>query len=180
MTSSGEGQDAIQDIELYRQLLGLNTPWTVTRVELKVKEERVEIWAGHPEGARWPCPACARELTLYDHGEERTWRHLDSCQFQTHLHARPPRVACPAHGVRQVRLPWAEPRARFTTLFERLAIDVLRETDVKGATRILRISWDEAWEIKRRAVARGQARRRPHVPAPPGGTRPRCCAATTT
>jgi transposase len=71
------------------------------------------------------------------------WRHLDSCQFQTYLHARPPRVECPTHGVRQVRLPWAEPRARFTTLFERMAIDVLRETDVRGATRILRISWDE-------------------------------------
>ena len=155
----------MQDIELYRQLLGLNTPWTVTRVELRIKEQRVEVWAGHAESARWPCPECATELALYDHGEERTWRHLDSCQFQTYLHARPPRVACPEHGVRQVRLPWAEPRARFTTLFERLAIDVLRETDVKGATRILGISWDEAWEIKRRAVARGRARRRPQAPA---------------
>jgi transposase len=155
----------MQDVELYRQLLGLNTPWTVTRVELKVKEQRVEVWAGHAESAHWPCPECATELGLYDHAEERTWRHLDSCQFQTYLHARPPRVDCPEHGVRQVRLPWAEPRARFTSLFERLAIDVLRETDVQGATRILRISWDEAWEIKRRAVARGRARRRPHVPA---------------
>ena len=155
----------MQDIELYRQLLGLNTPWTVTRVELRIKEQRVEVWAGHAESARWPCPECATELALYDHGEERTWRHLDSCQFQTYLYARPPRVACPDHGVRQVRLPWAEPRARFTTLFERLAIDVLRETDVKGATRILGISWDEAWEIKRRAVARGRARRRPQAPA---------------
>ncbi len=155
----------MQDTELYRQLLGLNTPWTVTRVELKIKEQRVEVWAGHAESARWPCPECGTELALYDHGEERTWRHLDSCQFQTYLHARPPRVACPEHGVRQVRLPWAEPRARFTTLFERLAIDVLRETDVTGATRILGISWDEAWEIKRRAVARGRARRRPQAPA---------------
>ena len=155
----------MQDTELYRQLLGLNTPWTVTRVELKIKEQRVEVWAGHAESAGWPCPECATELALYDHGEERTWRHLDSCQFQTYLHARPPRVACPEHGVRQVRLPWAEPRARFTTLFERLAIDVLRETDVTGATRILGISWDEAWEIKRRAVARGRARRRPQAPA---------------
>src|SRR5439155_19439064 len=86
-------------------------------------------------------------------------------QFQTYVHARAARVACPEHGVRQVRLPWAEPRARFTTLFERLAIDVLRETDVTGATRILGISWDEAWESKGRAVARGRARRRPQAPA---------------
>ena len=155
----------MQDLELYRQLLGLNTPWTVIRVELKVKEQRVEVWAGHDDSGGWPCPECAAPLPLYDHAEERVWRHLDSCQFQTYLHARPPRVACSTHGVRQVRLPWAEPRARFTTLFERLAIDVLQETDVQGATRLLRISWDEAWEIKRRAVARGRARRRPHVPA---------------
>jgi hypothetical protein len=60
----------MQDTELYRQLLGLNTPWTVTRVELKIKEERVEVWAGHAESARWPCPECATELALYDHGEE--------------------------------------------------------------------------------------------------------------
>jgi transposase len=155
----------MQDIELYRQLLGLNTPWTVSRVELKVKEQRVEVWAGHAEGVHWRCPECATELPVYDHAEQRPWHHLDSCQFQTYLHARLPRVGCPSHGVPQVRLPWAERRARFTTLFERLAIDVLRETDVKGATRILRISWDEAWELKRRAVARGRARQQPHVPA---------------
>jgi transposase len=62
-----------------------------------------------------------------------------------------------------VRLPWAEARARFTTLFERLAIDVLKETDIRGATRILRISWDEAWHILERAVARGQRAKRPCV-----------------
>jgi transposase len=37
-----------------------------------------------------------------------------------------------------------------------LAIDVLRETDITGATQILRISWDEAWHLMERAVARGQ------------------------
>jgi transposase len=154
----------MRDTELYRQLLGLESPWTVTRVELAVKEQRVDIWAGHPDGARWPCPDCGTTLALYDHAEERAWRHLDSCQFQTYLHARPPRVQCPTHGVRQVRLPWAEARARFTTLFERLAIDVLLETDILGATRILRISWDEAWHLQERAVARGQRAKGPQAP----------------
>jgi transposase len=146
----------MRDTELYQRLLGLESPWTVSRVELNVTEQRVDIWAGHPEGARWPCPDCGTTVALYDHAEERAWRHLDSCQFQTYLHARPPRVQCPTHGVRQVRLPWAEARSRFTTLFERLAIDVLLETDITGATRILRISWDEAWHLQERAVARGR------------------------
>jgi hypothetical protein len=30
---------------------------------------------------------------------------LDSCQFLTYLHAAPPRISCPEHGVRQARLP---------------------------------------------------------------------------
>ena len=98
-------------------------------------------------------------MSLYDHAEERTWRHLDSCAYRTYLHARIPRVQCPAHGVVQVRIPWAEPKARFTRLFERLAIDVLRECSITGATKILGLSWDEAWHLMERAVARGQARK---------------------
>ncbi len=154
----------MRDTELYRHLLGLLAPWTVERVELNVPEQRVDVWAAHPTGQRWPCPECGGALPLYDHAEERVWRHLDSCQFLTYLHARAPRVQCPTHGVRQVRVPWAEARARFTALFERLAIDVLRATDIRGATRILRISWDEAWHLMARAVARGQQRKAATAP----------------
>jgi transposase len=46
--------------------------------------------------------------------------------------------------------------SRFTIPFERHAIDVLLEADVLGATRLLRVSWDEAWNVMERAVARGQ------------------------
>jgi transposase len=145
----------MRDTELYRHLLGLESPWEPTRVELSVEDGRVDVWAEHGKGTKWACPECGRALPTYDHGEERGWRHLDSCQFLTYLHARPPRVNCSEHGVRQVRLPWAEPRSRFTTLFERLAIEVLGECDVLGASRLLRLSWDESWHLMERAVARG-------------------------
>jgi transposase len=148
---------AVRDTELYRHLLGLEQPWTVSRVELSVTDGRVDVWADHPRGTRWRCPECDRELSTYDHAEERAWRHLDSCQFLTYLHARPPRVDCPTHGVVQVRLPWAEPMSRFTILFERLAIDVLTECDIDGAAGLLHLSWDEAWHLMERAVARGKA-----------------------
>jgi transposase len=153
----------MQDIALYQYLLGLKSPWTVSRVELNVKGQCVDVWAEHPESTLWACPTCAQELPLYDHAAERTWRHLDSCQYQTHLHARIPRVACGEHGVVQVKVPWAEARSRFTLLFERLAIDVLGQCDVTGATKILRISWDEAWGIMERAVKRGRQRKAPKV-----------------
>lgn len=116
----------MRDVDLYQQLLGLVAPWTVARVELSVEGERVDIWAEHASEVRWPCPECAALLSVYDHAEERAWRHLDSCQFKTYLHARVPRIKCPTHGTRQVKLPWAEAHSRFTLLFERLAIDVLK------------------------------------------------------
>ncbi len=124
-----------------------------------MNEQRVDVWAAHSDVVAWSCPHCSQVLPVYDHAEERTWRHLDSCQFQTYLHARIPRVTCGEHGVVQVTVPWAAPRSRFTLLFERLAIDVLRQCDVSGATRILRISWDEAWGLMERAVTRGRQRK---------------------
>jgi transposase len=155
----------MRDTELYQQLLGLAAPWTVARVELSVTDGRVDVWVEHPPACRFGCPECGTQLTVRDHAEERSWRHLDSCQFLTFLHARPPRVDCPEHGVHQARLPWAEPMARFTTLFERLAIDVLKACDVKSAAGLLRISWDEAWHLMGRAVARGLAAKTPTAPA---------------
>ena len=147
----------MRDTELYRHLLGLVTPWEVERVDLSVEDGRVDVWVEHPKRTRFICPDCERELSVYDHSEERAWRHLDSCAFLTFLHAGPPRVECPEHGVRQVRVPWAEPHSRFTLLFERLAIDVLGACDVNAAAGLLRLSWDEAWHLMDRAVARGLA-----------------------
>ena len=56
-------------------------------------------------------------------------------------------------------MPWAEARGRFTKLFERLAIDGLKACDVSSAAAFLRISWDVAWRIQKRAVERGLARK---------------------
>jgi transposase len=147
----------MEDTELYRQILGLKAPWTVTRVRLDMPAKQVDVWVGHEEGVRWPCPDCKAPLTTYDHVEERAWRHLDTCHLMTLLHSRTPRVECPQHGVKRVSVPWAEPSSRFTLLFECKAIDVLKEADVEGTTRILTTSWDEAWHIQEKAVARGLA-----------------------
>jgi transposase len=147
----------MDSVELYRQLLGLTAPWTVERVDLDVARQQVDVHVGHPAGQRFACPECGRELGVYDHLAERVWRHLDSCQFLTYLRARPPRVSCPEHGVHQVALPWAQSGGRFTNLFEGLAIEVLLAANVKNAAAILRITWDEAWHLMERAVARGRA-----------------------
>lgn len=147
------------DTELYTHLLGISSPWFVSHVDLSIANQQVEVWAEHLDGVQFACPDCSKVLPIYDHAPERTWRHLDSCQFKTYLKARVPRVKCDEHGVKTVRVSWAEPKSRFTLLFERLAIDVLKACDIQSAARLLGLTWDEANLIKQRAVARGLRRR---------------------
>jgi transposase len=150
----------MDDRRLYETILGLVEPWYVAEVEVLSEAEEIRVHVEWREGAGLVCPECGQPAPGYDRAEERRWRHLDTCQFRTVLCARVPRVACPTHGVRQIRVSWAEDRSRFTLLFEALALRVLRETTLSGMAALLRLSWDEADGIFRRAVARGLARRR--------------------
>ncbi len=155
----------MESVELYRQLLGLTAPWTVEHVELDMAKKHVEVHVGHPGGQRFACPECGRELGVYDHLAERVWRHLDSCQFLTYLHARPPRVSCPEHGVHQVTLPWAQSGK---SLHEPVRGAGHRRSSggerQEGGAEILRITWDEAWHLMERAVLRGRAAKRDAIP----------------
>jgi transposase len=147
--------DGVQDADLWGRLLGLEPPGSVERIELLVREERVNVYLVHAEGALWPCPGCGKKLPVYDHKDERIWRYLNTMAFQTFVHARPPWVECVDHGVRQAGVSWAEPNSRFTRFFERFAIGIVQETDTEGAGKILRMSRDEVWGVQERAVARG-------------------------
>lgn len=150
--------------DLYTAVLGIRAPWTVGRVEMDVARQEVSVFVEHPPGSRFRCPRCERELAVFDHVEERRWRHLDTCQFLTYLVSRPPRVDCPEHGKLQASLPWAEPGSRFTAMFEALAIEVLQAANVKRAAALLRLTWDEAWGVMRRAVERGLAAKAQSAP----------------
>jgi transposase len=108
----------MQDQQLYAEILGIQAPWFVDRVELKLGDGEVHVHLEHQGVEQWPCPECGEACRQYDHQPERRWRHLDTCQYRTILHARPPRGECHQHGVRVVKLPWAEPGGRFTALFE--------------------------------------------------------------
>lgn len=153
----------MRDIELYQRVLGLSAPWRVSRVELKIKEHQVDIWVEHRSGVKWRCPRCpdsSKKLSCRDHAQERAWRHLDTCQFHTYLHARIPRVACSEHGVVNVSVPWAGARSRFTLMMESWIIEVLREcATVTGASYLTGLSWDEVFGVMKRAVVRGRARK---------------------
>jgi len=155
----------MEDVQLYTILLGIMLPWRVTKVQVNMALNRVDVWVEEVAGTKFLCASCKQEAPVYDHTEEQEWRHLDTCQLQTFVHTRLPRTKCQKDGVKQIVSPWAEPRSQFTRLFEARLIDMLKECDVTGVTRLSETSWDETWGVMLRAVTRGLARKKKRVPA---------------
>jgi transposase len=147
----------MRDTKLYEQLLGLERPWHVKDVDLQLDDGEVVV-SVEADRQLWGCPECGKKMRIHDYATRR-WRHLDSCQFKTILEARVPRVKCMEHGTVTVKVPWAEKHGRFTLLFERLALDVLRDCSIEAARKYLRVSWDEMDYIKQKAVDRGLRRK---------------------
>ncbi|MEW6746764.1 MAG: helix-turn-helix domain-containing protein [Planctomycetota bacterium] len=133
----------MRDTELYTKLLGIQPPWQVMEVRLNLADERVDVWVEEEPKTRFPCAVCGGPAPVYDHTEEQVWRHLDTCHCATFLHARLPPTNCATHGVRQIRAPWAEPRSDLTLRLEARLIDVLKECDVSGVTRLMGTGWDQ-------------------------------------
>jgi transposase len=149
----------MQDRQVFEQILGITSPWFVSQVELALKEGEVRVALAHRPDAVWRCPECGQVCPLHDHQEERRWRHLDTCQYRTVMSASLPRTNCAEHGVKVVRVPWAEPLSRFTLLFEGLVIAWLGEASQSAVAEQFGLSWDEVHGIMDRAVKRGLARR---------------------
>jgi transposase len=156
------------DLELYRQLLGLSEPWHVAEVHLDAATSQVRVRVVARPATLWPCPDCQQPCPGYDVREERAWRHLDSCAFETWLVARVPRIQCPDHGVKTVSVPWAEPHSRFTLAFACFAVAVLRATQVqRQAAALLRLTAAEVNYLMERAVQAGLARQAAAAPPEP-------------
>lgn len=150
----------MQDTALFSQLLGLASPWEVTELSSDLDNHQIKVRIEWPQGKKGPCPECQSPCSVYDHREERVWRHLDTMQFKTLLICPVPRVHCKEHGIKSIQVPWADMKSRFTLLFERLAIDVLRSaSSQKKAASLLGLSWDEVHHIQERAVQRGISHR---------------------
>lgn len=149
----------MRDRDLYAKLLGIDLPWHVRDVDARLHEGKVEVFIEFNATYELPCPECGEACGGYD-TRTRSWRHLDTMQYRTVLTAEVPRVDCPEHGVKQVKVPWAEPGSRFTAMFEALVIDWLHEANISAVARMLKMSWDEVDGVMKRAVERGLARRK--------------------
>lgn len=148
---------------MYATILGVEAPWIVVEVQVELSKKQVEVFLEYGE-PRAACPECGSSSAKYD-TKERRFRHLDTCQLQTILVARVPRVSCDQHGVRQVKIPWAEGSSRFTVLMEAVIIDWLKAAPISSVAEQMGLSWDEVDGVLQRAVKRGLAKRELRLPS---------------
>ena len=103
--------------ELYQDLLQLVSPWQVKRVVADATSGKVLVYLEQAETTAAKCPLCGRKCAVCGKTEERSWRHLNTCQRQTQLFARLGLVDCPEHSEQLAAFPLAEADAPVTFAF---------------------------------------------------------------
>lgn len=146
--------------QFYSQILGLVAPWTIANVDLDMTAKTVTIRVEVDPKTAWGDPVTAQAATLHK-WSERKWRHLDTCQFVTHIVARVPSVRHADGRIEEVQVPWAERFQRITRQFEQAVIVWLSVCgNVDQVAKTMGLNWHTVNKIMQRAVDRGMARRK--------------------
>jgi len=98
----------MNDNQILLLALGLEAPWKLVdqRLDTSKQPHELHLAIQADRGAQYPCPVCGALCKAHDF-KEKQWRHLNFFQHHCYIHASVPRVKCPEHGVKQVKVPWA-------------------------------------------------------------------------
>src|SRR5512135_769830 len=106
-----------------------------------------------PETCR--CSACGSPRLNFRGRVERRFRTVPIGRRATFVVLPIPRVECQACGVvRQVKIPFADPRRSSTNSFERYALELGRRMTIRDVALHLGVSWDVIKDIQKRDLAR--------------------------
>src|SRR6266511_3634931 len=144
-------------MDLCQAAHGLPEPWRAVGAEFSAGRKRLDLYLDFPKGSRFACPQGDAAACAVHDTSDKTWRHLDFFQHQAYLHARVPRVSCPTHGVRQVRLAWARPESGFTLLFEALLMAMLAEMPVRAVAELVGEHDTRLWRLLHHHVDQARA-----------------------
>jgi transposase len=105
------------------------------------------------------CSACgSRDVTSRGHAE-RQFVSLPIGSRKTSVVLPIPRVECRACGlVRQVEVPFAEPRRSYTKSFERYVLELSRSMTILDVAHHLDVGWDLVKDIQKRDLSRRYAK----------------------
>ena len=143
--------------DFYAQILGISSPWYIKEVLFSREGDKVNVHLSHNDQSQFCCAECGKACSVYDHSPERSWRHLDTCQLETILYAKLPRINCKEHGILQAKCDWADNNSRFTLLMEKFVLTLLNEVEtVSSISKICRVNWHSVFGILSRHIKKRQ------------------------
>jgi transposase len=105
------------------------------------------------------CSACGSRKVHLRGQVERRFRTVPIGSRATFVGLSIPRVECQACGVvRQVKVPFADPRRSYTSSFERYALELGRRMTIRDVALHLGVSWDTIKDIQKRDLSRRYAK----------------------
>lgn len=150
----------MKDTALYEQLLGLSAPWYVKEVRLELESCRVSVVIGCKDKTVWGDPKGSGTRAHIHSWSKRTWRHLDTCQFETIIEAEVPRVKFADGKTAEVAVPWAQRYSRVTKLMEGFVIQLLQAcSSIARVSKLIGLDWHTINTVMIRAVERGLSQR---------------------
>ena len=102
--------------EIFTRALSLGSGWQVYDVAFHPEDKKLRIYVQTVRGSRHSCGTCGKaDCRVYDHGEEREWRHINFFQYQAVIVGKPPRVRCEVcNKPKTAELSWARERSGFS------------------------------------------------------------------
>lgn len=150
----------LKDTVFYEQALGLKAPWTLKHVDLCVEAQKVTIEVEFNSKQVWADPTNEQAQAHIYGWTVREWRHLDTCQFQTVIKARVPRLKYSNGQVQTLAVPWAERFACGSNLRRAFVNRLLQAClNAKKICALTGLSWTTVNTILNRAVDVGVVRR---------------------
>ncbi len=117
------------------------------------------IFTIHQDQKTCRCAACGSPEVQSRGRVERRFRSLPIGRRATFVELPIPRVECRACGVvRQVDIPFADPRRTYTRSFERYALELSRRMTIRDVAKHLGVSWDVIKDIQKRDLSRRYAK----------------------
>lgn len=145
--------------KLYERLLRLGSDWKVVNINVDDNQDEIHVTVEYRH-KEWIDKTTGEVFSIYDHRQERVWRHLDSMEHSTFIHCRLPRVKTSGGKLHTIDIVWAESGISHTKKFENKSIETLQATRCqKTASDLMKISDDRMCGIMHRSVLRGIEKR---------------------
>jgi hypothetical protein len=129
------------DMVFYERILGIASPWHITKAKQDINQQRVDIWIAQREKGSW----FKQPLIPKTSGSEEVWQHLALGRFRTYIHA-----AIRENRIPDAAYPWMGQKGMpFTHVLTKRVLEMLGERmSYSVVCSLLNVDLQDVWRLK--------------------------------